>query len=741
MKGLSLSFLLAFIPISFWGVNSTTFTGNYYVAAAGSDGNNGMSIATPFHTIAKINSLALSPKNIVNFNGGDTFTGPLVIQSGTAGSNITFQSYGAGLAVITNSTGTAIGGTNVSFFTLCNLMAEAPTNYTFGTNAIDIRTSTSSGALYDGWNVSNCVAVGGCIGIYELSMGTDCTTNSKIVGNTISNSIAFGTWMSDTAQTTGITHLKPYIALNKVFNIPGCDTSAIGHGGSAICIVMGCSADGIIESNTAWHYGMQANTGGFGGPGGIFPISSIRCTMRYNEAYDVVGLLDALTFDLDLTCTNCSALYNYGHDADGAGFICLNNNGNVAAFNVFLNVARKIDCGVMLYDGCTFYNNTVSSPARAAIATLDGNSKVYNNLFLTRADNVVIFTNSTVAQGNAYCSYGNLHLVYGGSSYTDLPTFRTGTSQENQGGTARGFVGDPNLVAPFVTVGLGNTALIPGLTNAAPSIGSYMDQAGLNLNSLFSITTGGVDIRGNALRSPYSIGAIDGTNSYPKPIPDVFEYKSTGLTVTSSGFLNNAVYGAGFALFGQNTTVLDPSPPYSAPNGAGASWQTNNGYWKIFFNSSLSQAAGTISFWFNTAGAGASSNFMLFDSANSSSLNGLYVYLSGSSHNLVVDANNGSTVVAQVVASGVYNDGNWHNVIVNFTQGSGGALRMWVDGALAGAANNSASWTFGSNPFYFGHSDNSFWQGYAGYMADMYFLSRTNTPAELPQIASASNTQ
>lgn len=68
----------------------------YYVSSHdGNDGNNGLSPATPFATIAKVNSLALQPGDRVLFKCGDTWRAEMlrVIRSGAAGAPITYGSY------------------------------------------------------------------------------------------------------------------------------------------------------------------------------------------------------------------------------------------------------------------------------------------------------------------------------------------------------------------------------------------------------------------------------------------------------------------------------------------------------------------------------------------------------------------------------------------------------------------------------------------------------------------------
>ena len=69
----------------------------YYVAGNGSDGNDGRSAASPYQSLAKVNSLSLRAGDAVLFRRGDTFQGTLQIsQSGSGGSPIVLDAYGDG---------------------------------------------------------------------------------------------------------------------------------------------------------------------------------------------------------------------------------------------------------------------------------------------------------------------------------------------------------------------------------------------------------------------------------------------------------------------------------------------------------------------------------------------------------------------------------------------------------------------------------------------------------------------
>lgn len=71
----------------------------YYVASNGDDLNDGLTISTPWKTIAKVNSMipSLGAGTQILFRRGDTFSGMIsATNSGTAGNEIVFGSYGSG---------------------------------------------------------------------------------------------------------------------------------------------------------------------------------------------------------------------------------------------------------------------------------------------------------------------------------------------------------------------------------------------------------------------------------------------------------------------------------------------------------------------------------------------------------------------------------------------------------------------------------------------------------------------
>ena len=90
MRLVLFGFLFCFVNI-----NAT----NYFVSSSeGNDSNNGLSEATPFASIAKVNSLNLQPGDTISFKCGDTWRGEMltIVKSGSSSLPIVFRSYPVG---------------------------------------------------------------------------------------------------------------------------------------------------------------------------------------------------------------------------------------------------------------------------------------------------------------------------------------------------------------------------------------------------------------------------------------------------------------------------------------------------------------------------------------------------------------------------------------------------------------------------------------------------------------------
>ena len=102
-------FAIGLILLSF-----NVFSADYYVSSSGSDNNNGLSSASPWKTISKVNTINFQPGDKILFKRGEIFTGSIIVkQSGSLSSPITYGAYGTGVNPIISGLQTISGWTSM----------------------------------------------------------------------------------------------------------------------------------------------------------------------------------------------------------------------------------------------------------------------------------------------------------------------------------------------------------------------------------------------------------------------------------------------------------------------------------------------------------------------------------------------------------------------------------------------------------------------------------------------------
>ena len=102
------SFFVTILSLCSSSLNAAT----YFVSSTGNDSNSGLSLATAWQTITKVNAINFAGGDTILFEAGKTFSGKIYLDSadlGNATNAITVSSFGAGRATIS-------GGTNGGFF-------------------------------------------------------------------------------------------------------------------------------------------------------------------------------------------------------------------------------------------------------------------------------------------------------------------------------------------------------------------------------------------------------------------------------------------------------------------------------------------------------------------------------------------------------------------------------------------------------------------------------------------------
>jgi len=556
-----------------WSINYNSNTPtDYFWAASGNDGNDCRTTLTACQTIAHFNSFSFPTNAKVHFNGGDTFTGGLIIPI----SNITVTSFGTGQPTISSGNATScVVGTNLSNVTISNLNCVGGGNFTNSTAGIFFANNQPGNTTLTNINITNNTVSGyGLDGIDVFGTnGNSGYSNVNITGNTVHDVTGNGVqgttlWAGSACinivpQTGGVGNAFSNVTVsnNTLFNCTGSTSVTTIWSGVGINIAETTTA--VVANNLI--HDISINNQPCGGAIGILFVNGSAATVQFNEVYNMhIGsggsACDGGAIDFDGGQINSTMQYNYAHDnIDGDEYYmlcgCANttgrqaqpnfrgNSGNTIRFNIAVNSAdvnivngmvRVLSPDQTVLNGA-IYNNTiwngVDNASGALNTTVMGiepghqeTLQISNNVFANRIGNTVKATNPTANssvltfQGNSYFSdYGNLVFNYAGTSYTSLAAWQTATNQEKVSGSPVGQQGNPN----FPTIGTNPTcggytpAVCP--TGYAPNIGSsILPNAGLNLTTLAGINPGTQDFFGNAVTAstlPIGANAVAGTSS------------------------------------------------------------------------------------------------------------------------------------------------------------------------------------------------------------------------------------
>ncbi|MFT3911845.1 MAG: T9SS type A sorting domain-containing protein [Ferruginibacter sp.] len=352
----NLKFSLLSLLLLFCGLaNATT----YYVAASGSDSNNGTSSSTPWKSLSKVQSVCnngtVKAGDYILFNKGDVFTGSLLMasiwgysaQSGTATSPITFSSYGTGAKPVLqfpSGGSTQVSQRVVFWFVAVNYIVVDGLNFTDLANPTNDKISVA--------NIGYAIYLG---------IPDEANTNHCTIKNVDISLCGMGIAVTgdfNTIQNSTLTNFKNLINTNN-----GGDDD---YGANAITIL---GSDNQILNNyisSAWAYSSD-----FGWNGGA-------CEM-YN------------------TCDRNKIMYNTIVDCDGVSEFG-GQGGTTAADNLFA-YNKIINCGQL-----TWVNSS------GTFAMQGSNVQYFNNVVVE--NNLSRFSGPNVGAGNthplAHYPMGNL---------------------------------------------------------------------------------------------------------------------------------------------------------------------------------------------------------------------------------------------------------------------------------------------------------------------------------------------
>lgn len=517
-----------------------------FVSAAGNDNNDGLTPATAWATITKVNAATLNSNDVVGFRGGDTFTGTITPQrDGTAAASLVFTSYGVGQATISSGTARGYYALNRSYVTADNLncVGNGTTNNTYG---LQCSNNQAGNTKLPGNLIQYCTATG--YGLDGITMtgdnGTSGFTKPTILNsisylNTFGNSAGNGSSGISIFSTPGYgnvgCHTNPRISgCIAHHNLGGADTT--NWSGSGIFI--GESTGGGIDNCIGHDNG--GNSQSAAGPVGIWTGDSSGVIIQFCESYNnstgVVTGADGGGFDLDGGCINCILQYNYSHDNRGQGFtayayndgIVTTHSGCTIRFNISYNDGtiertNPNNTGGILISadspitGLNVYNNVVYQTysaqsclyidIRAVVSANVGN----NIFFHTGGGKQVRWANSgtpTIAMlGNCYYGPSGVSLDWKGTNYSTFAAWQTASGLEKISGSNVGITSNPQLSSPG-TAGIMGGWNADRLAGYKPTSGSPCITGGVDLHAQFGLIMPANDLFGNANPSsaPYACG-------------------------------------------------------------------------------------------------------------------------------------------------------------------------------------------------------------------------------------------
>ena len=564
--------------------------------AAGSDhfvdcsaSTNGLGTqASPWNSLAQVNSLQFGPGERVLFKAGTTCVGQLTPSgSGAAGSPAVMTSYGSGAKPIIDGAG-VVGAVikllNVQQWQISGLEVQnAAASPAYRTGVL---VENSSGTTLSGISITNMTVrdiSGWSGGWYSSNAGvsiqTDITTTVStwnditIANNTFDHvdRIAIAVTPQDNRRGTGLTT-----------NVRILNNHIRYSGGDDILVVNGDGA--LIDGNDAAYGGVKATTGC--PPSGqicntaaasIWVAGSTDTTIQNNTVACTINQQDGQAFDVDWGNHNTTIQYNYSRNNSGGFLLMMQqigsepaSDGTVVRYNVSDDDTNTAGCPIT--SNFNRAHNVFDFPG--AIPNQSGSAAplpdIYNNTIYISSGRATSVTGTRIGntQSGSYKFRNNLVLNFGSKGYlqTTGSVFANnllyGPRNANEPTTGTSYL-SPQLVGPLQSAtqaSVGAAAYQP--RESSPALG-----AGVPIAS-----NGGRDFAGKPIAAVPSIGAYENatTNLVPNGSFDSgsltpWTLSGSGSSLTTSTRFNGAsAVQTGNANSGVNNIVsgLTPSTTY-----------------------------------------------------------------------------------------------------------------------------------------------------------------------------------
>ena len=384
----------------------------YFVSAQGNDSADGLSVATAWKSIEKVNSVTFLPGDRILFRKGDTFYGQIAVKgSGEEGRPITMSSYGDGSGRPVINLGSAEGAgilmENVSHWEVYGMEVVSYEPYKIGIGRQGIVVRVSDGGSFDHFVIKDNYVhdIWGQLGGNGLYVNY---SSSAILVHTARQ--ASGRAITGPNEPTVINDVL--IEGNRIERVDKC--GIVCRGARNNVVVRGNYMDniggdgifvngpyrGLIEYNEIHRSCMRAGFPDLPGDDGWWPhvaacwIQNTEETiMQFNEVYDTARNLyngDGFAYDFDFNCKRCICQYNYSKNNHGLMLLMYNIFENVTRYNISENDHTHLIQmqGPLEGDNSLVYNNVFY--VDYGLADIDFfltrepellGAKFYNNIF------------------------------------------------------------------------------------------------------------------------------------------------------------------------------------------------------------------------------------------------------------------------------------------------------------------------------------------------------------------------
>ena len=523
----------------------------YYLSPGGNNANSGRSRSDAWKTIGQLNKVEFNPGDKVLFEGGQTFSGTLVLDShdlGAPDKPILISSYGSGVATIEAGKVDGISTNNTAGLSISRLKITGSGEASNTGIGIRITNDLWGNVTLPYLRISQ-VDVSG-FGIYGIGIqGRKWKSGFKdcqVAYSSLHDNAEAGLYIEGIFEFLSSSYAHEQVVIHHVmaYNNHGKNGPELPNTGSGI--VLSDVDNGLIERCVAHHNGERSNSQQ-GGPVGIWAWDSNNITIQHNVSYQnkTGGKKDGGGFDLDGGITNSVMQYNYSHDNDGSGYLfaqfpyARESENNIIRYNISQNDGRKNNTAGIYFWGefrdSYIYNNTVyiaesatSRPSAIKVehnhlapsyqSQLPSNAKFFNNILVCTSGLPLInqpydIRDFIFRNNNYYSPDSAITFIWKNKVYRTLTEWRNATKQEMDKTAIYGFNENPQLV------GLGKGPII----NNADSLNklycydllptSPMIDRGLNIDVFLNSHTQSIDFHRKAVpnKLKLDLGAVEFT--------------------------------------------------------------------------------------------------------------------------------------------------------------------------------------------------------------------------------------